>query len=148
MKNFLFFLIVWVLSVTTLPVSAQMIEVNQTFINDTTFDPFPEKYPVYSLKMTGSVEFFSDSSLVRVILVDSDSRHFLIYEGYPLICSSKVFDIDGVCDETCFLNGITPASIRVDLIDASINIDTLNMDPEFIENAETLQTQAKWQQDS
>jgi len=65
--------------------NAQVIQINQTFSGDTVFTPFSGSTPVYSLNMSGSVNLYSDSSLIRIILIDTYGNHHLVFESYPLI---------------------------------------------------------------
>ncbi len=147
--NKLFFLCgFWLMAGLLMIATAQTILVEQTFSADAAIKPFTGNNPVYSVKMTGAVELLSDSSLVRVVLIDYNSNHYLLYEAYPLITTSKSFNVDGVCDETGYLNGIVPDSIRIDIINANITIDVLNVETGYILNATELQAQAKWLTDS
>lgn len=132
----------------TKPLSAQVISVGQTFSSDTIFKPFSGNAPVYSLYLYGSVQLFSDSSLLRVVLVDAYGNNLLIYESYPLITDSNTFSIVAGCDETCFMPGIIPDSLRVDIISAFCTIDSLKIDPNYIPNVTELKAQSKWHNDS
>ncbi len=79
---------------------------------------------IYSLSINGVVSLNSDSSLVRVVLVDKNNNEYLVYEGYPLIEDNSV-SIENVCEETCVLEGIVPASLKIQIEDASIDINTI-----------------------
>jgi len=131
-----------------MPSYSQEIPVNQTFSSDTIFAPFTGSTAVYSLKAYGNVNLYSDSSLVRIVLVDSYGNHWLVFESYPLITDTSSFVFSAECDETCFLDGIMPDSIRIDLISAFITLDSLKLDTNYISNATELQAQAKWNSDS
>ena len=128
--------------------TAQEISINQSFTSDTVIMPFGGVGPVYSVKFSGSVALHSDSSLVRVVLNDNNDNHYLIYEAYPMITDDTAFSVAGVCDETFFLDGIQPASVRIDIINSKLVFGSLNLDTGYIAHASELQAQAKWTNDS
>jgi hypothetical protein len=143
MKNFIIFtVIISFILLVNKPSFSEEINVNQTFSTDTTFNPFPGPEVMYSLKITGNVEMHSLSSLIRVI-VSTDKGEFMIFEIYPLISIDSVLDFRDMCDETCYLDGVTPYSVRIEIIEATINLDYLSYDKDFVENATSLQYQAK-----
>ena len=74
------FIILLIIS-TIRPLSAQVVPIGQTYSTDTIFKPFSNGIPVYSFHLYGSVQLYSDSSLVRVVLVDSYGNHLLVYES-------------------------------------------------------------------
>ena len=135
-------LIILLIISTIRPLPAQVIPIGQTFSADTIFQPFSGTVPVYSLHLYGSIQLYCDSSLVRVVLVDSYGNHLLIFESYPLITDTNSFSVVAGCDETCFLDGIIPDSLRIDIISAFCTIDSLKLDTNYISNALELQAQA------
>lgn len=122
---------------------AQIIPINQAFSADTVFDPFTGNHAVYSLKISCDAELYSDSSLVRIILIDQSSNHYLVYETYSLIALTDKPSTGGTCDETCFMDGVIPDSIRIDIIDARVTLNILNADTGYIANAPALQAQSR-----
>lgn len=148
MKRFFYFIAITLIVCNIHPISAQVIHIGETFSSDTIFQSFQDEKAVYSIHLYGSIQLYSDSSLVRVVLVDTHGSHFLIYETYPLITDTNAFSITAGCDETCFLNGIIPDSIRVDIISAFCVIDSIQLDTNFISNAAEKQAQEKWISDS
>jgi hypothetical protein len=129
-------------------VNAQEISINQTFNADTVIMPFSSSGPVYSVKISGSVALLTDSSLIRVILLDNNDNRYLIYEAYPMITDDSAFFISGVCEETCFLDSVHPYSVRIDIIDAILTFGSLMIDTGYVANATALQEQVKWLNDS
>jgi len=147
MKNFIIFtVIISLILLVNKSAFSEEIDVNQTFSTDTTFNPFPGPEVMYSLKITGNVEMHSLRSLIRVI-VSTDKGEFMVFETYPLVSIDTILDFRDMCDETCYLDGVTPYSIRIETIDATINLDHLSYDKDFIENATSLQYQAKKEKD-
>ncbi len=148
MKRFFCFIAITLIVVNIQPITAQVIHIGETFSSDTIFQSFPDDRTAYSIHLYGSIQLYSDSSLVRVVLVDTYGSHFLLYEAYPLITDTNAFSITSGCDETCFLDGIIPDSIRVDIISAFCVIDSIKLDTNFISNAAEKQAQVKWINDS
>jgi len=147
MKNFIIFTVIICLIMTgSKMMASEDIYVHQTFSNDTTFNPFPPPEVIYSLRITGNVDMLSSRSLVRV-LVTTDKGEFMIFEAYPLISTDSVFDFRDICDETCFLDGVIPDVIRLEIIDASIKLDYITYDKEFVQDATTLQYEEKKKKD-
>ena len=72
--------------------NAQVIQINQSFSSDTLLTPFTGSVPVYLLRMSGGINLYSDSSLVRVVLIDQYGNHYLVFETYPLITLENTFD--------------------------------------------------------
>ena len=78
---------------------------------------------VSAFAITGTVRLNSERSLVRVTLIDTSRNEYLIYEGYTLVSPSDSFAIRNVCRETCVLGAVPAYLVRVELIDASLQID-------------------------
>jgi len=92
--------------------------------------PFPAGMKVFGLSLEANVELHHYWSLVRVILIDSNAREYLLYEAYPLIVDETVdptsFSIKQAYEETgAFANAIVPVSLTLKLVDAAIRIDRL-----------------------
>ncbi|MBN2213263.1 MAG: T9SS type A sorting domain-containing protein [Bacteroidales bacterium] len=100
----------------------QIIEVNETFIESIQIEPFYDVAPISGLVVSGTITFNSDSSLVRVILVDENYYEYLVLELYPLLTDSMSFSIDLIGEETNLLNNIKPLKISIKLVDASIYV--------------------------
>lgn len=87
-----------------------------------------EKYPlnigkpVYSFKISGKADLKTDNSFVRVILIDSKNTERLVFETYPLISTSKTVTVKDTCEETCFLDQVTPVSLRIEKKNADFKI--------------------------
>lgn len=128
--------------------NAQTILINQDLTNDTIMYPFTSTDKAYSFKISGSVILNSDTSLVRVILEDIDGKRLLIFETYSLISLNDTVTIASNCDETCFLEGTSPASLCIDIINASFRFDSLMLTLEPFENPIKLQNDFKFLNDS
>lgn len=129
----------------SLTTAAQTITINHTFTENDEIYPFSQVDSIYGLNIAGHITLNSDTSLVRMILVDENYNEYLIYEAYPLITSSMDFNISNACDETCYLNGITPTSLILYVNHASIYLQSITYTTLFIENADSLSYQVKRQ---
>ncbi len=88
--------------------------------NNTHLFPFDTKYTVSGLALSGEITLHSDTSLVRIILMDNNYDEYLIYETYPILAGSRQFSVDKAEEETFLLNNITPYRVTFELINASI----------------------------
>ena len=127
---------------------SQTINIDSTFMTDTEIYPFSGIDSIYGLSLSGNITLNSDTSLVRVILVDENYNEYMVYEAYPLIVTSMDFDIADICDETCYLNGITPSSLIIQLNDASVRLQNTVYSTSFVDNADSLRYQEKLAGDS
>lgn len=146
MKKFKIQVFVILISILALNLQAGNININNTFTNDTTFNPFINN-SVYGLSFTGEITLNSDTSLVRLILQTQSGTEFMIYEAYPLICSNSSFVVENVSDETKVLDGEIPAGIRLEIINSTVLIKSLNTNETFVQNAISLQNTAKYNSD-
>ena len=80
------------------------------------------KSTISGLAITADISLYSDSSLVRLILVDHNGYEYLIYETYPILAGVNQFSVSGVAEETSFLNQVISFSVTVELVDASIHL--------------------------
>ncbi len=130
----------------TLIMNSQTISIDSAFNSDGEIYPFDTTQAIYGLSIeSGSVILYSDTSLVRVILVDTFYNEYLVYEAYPLIVTETSFSISDVCDETCYLDGVYPYSLEIQIVDAEINITALYANEEYMDNADSLQNSYKQQ---
>ena len=123
--------------------NAQNIVIDSTFNTDAEIFPFGANDTIYGLSISGSIELNSDTSLVRVILSDTSGNEWMVYEAYPMILPSKNSELTNTADETKHLHVESPYSLVIQLIDASIEISSIDLDSEFSENLESLQAEFK-----
>lgn len=108
------------------------ISVNELIEQNYAFHPFVEKEKISALSISADVNLKSDSSLIRVILVDNANNEYLVYETYPLLADSKDFTISNIGEESIELNNIIPTKIKFDIIDASILLKELHIAHESV----------------
>jgi len=129
----------------------QIIQVDSTFnqrsLLTNLFDDFDT---ITGIKINGTIQFHSDSSLVRVLFIDNHSNEFMICEAYPLIINKgeTTVILDNACDETCYLNSLNPSSIRIEIIDATLYIENFYIITEYRDGLANLQYNAKRAKDS
>jgi len=126
---------------------AQTIEINNTFTSDEVIFPFEGVDKIYGISISGSVNLYSDTSLVRIIYTDINDMQWMVYEAYPLIVNDSVVTLDNACDETCFLDESLTYSITIQIINAQISISNLNINSEYEEEFSFRQYQAKRNKD-
>jgi len=123
--------------------NAQTIVIDSTFSSDGEIFPFSQNDTIYGLSISGSVDLFSDTSLVRVILSDTSGNEWMVYEAYYLILPCGYMQFEGAADETKFLQVNTPYSLEIQIIAASFELDTIHLESSSQENIETLQEDFK-----
>ena len=137
------------LLVLTLMISLSLTSQSQTIQIDSTFSSNGEIFPfgttgtVYGLSLSGNVTLNSDTSMIRIILIDDQFNEYLVYESYKYISPTSPFSISNECDETCYSNGFAPYSLQIQVQDASIELDYLNLGSSYAPNAEEQQEQVK-----
>ncbi|MBP6872815.1 MAG: T9SS type A sorting domain-containing protein [Bacteroidales bacterium] len=72
----------------------------------------------------------------------------MVLEAYPLICPEIDFTVQDHCDETCALDMINPASVIIQIIDATLDLKSFSYETEAKENAETARYTAKRELDA
>ena len=101
------------------------IEINQTFTTENEIFPFDDIVStIFGLALSAQVSLENDKSFVRVILVDKKYEEHLIYEAYSLLEPNLSFSVDKICEETCILNSAKPQSVRIEITDATITINS------------------------
>ena len=98
--------------------------------------------------MYGDKEFYSDTSLVRLILEDVNGFQYMIYESYPLISTRSNFTAEEYCDETCALDDCHPYSLIIQVTGAEIFLRYLSYDSDPKQFAEDLRYEAKRAKDA
>lgn len=94
------------------------------------------KEKVYSVIMNADITLKNSESIARIILIDSKGNEYLVYEANSFFPGEGTSSLTGVCDETCYLNGIIPSKLRFELKNASIKMDSISYsDSAFSQNA-------------
>lgn len=106
------------------------ISVDTTIENNTNLFPFQTENTISGLAISGKVTLHSDTSLIRIILVDDNHNEYLIYETYPILAGSIQFSVDQAGEETSLLNNIIPSRITLELVNASIYLKEIILNEE------------------
>ncbi len=95
---------------------------NDTVIN---IDNYYSGYCSYA-EVDAGFTLNSDTSLVRVVLTDTDGKRYLIFEMYRLIGSNYSGSISKYCDETRYMAFNTnPVSLEFFITDATCNFTSM-----------------------
>lgn len=129
-RNFVFqyclILILLLFFSTSKSIYAQTISINSTFNSSTTVYTFNPSETIYSLTISGSSSLNSDSSMIRVILVDNSNVEHLIYESYPLLHAIGTNALTSYGEETQYMNGVGVGYVKVEVRDANVTINTID----------------------
>jgi len=102
----------------------QETTVARRFWTDEELRPFSGQ-SIVGLGINGRVQFASKQGSVRIIMIDNQLHEYLVYETYSLIAASDSFEFRNACRETCLLSAIFPSIVKVELVDASVDIQTI-----------------------
>ena len=126
-----------------MPAKAQFIQIDSTFTADGEIFPFGPNDTIYGLSISGTVHLFSDTSLVRVLLSDNYGNEWMVYEAYPMINPDKISVLLRFADETKYLFVVSPVKISINIIEASILLDSIFLEREELANLSVIQDQYK-----
>ena len=113
------------------------IAVGTTINDDTQLEPFTSQLTISGLAFSGEIVFHSDSSMVRIVLMDKNYNEYLIYETFPILSGSRQFSVEEAGEETSLLNNITPSRVIIELVDASIYLKEIIISGEDTYQAKT-----------
>ena len=121
-----------------LPLSSQQSKINSNsiandsktsivfdleFNNDTILSPFNKQEQIDGLFANAIISLFSEKSLVRLILVDTENTEYLIYESFSLLEDSNIVKAFDIAEETGYLNhNVIPIQIKIQIVDASVRL--------------------------
>lgn len=102
--------------------TSQRISIDSTIKDHTHLEPFTSEKTICGLAFSGEITLHSDSSLVRIVLMDQNYNEYLIYEAYPILSGSRQFSVEEAGEETALLDNITPTGVSIELVDASVDL--------------------------
>ena len=79
---------------------------------------------IYGLSISGHSQVNSDTSLVRVLLVDNQGRSYLVYEDFYLTASNMAFQ--DMAFETAYLDSVTPDKLKIIIRDATLYLNDVS----------------------
>jgi hypothetical protein len=116
------------------------IIISQNFTTSVEIYPFSQN-TIYGLSIDGNIEFTDETSLVKIILRDSLSMDYLIYETNSYLSPLASFAFSNECEETSFLEGFIPTSVEIQILNANVYINSLSYASMYVEDATDLQQQ-------
>lgn len=143
MKNLILFytLLFSTIAYTQIPPFNQTITVDKTFNTDTIINPFNQS-PITGIGISGNIVFNSDTSFVRIIVGDGLNQ-YMVYESYPMLVVDYETIIDHACEETCFFDGFAPTDLILQISDALLFIENIDLSDIRSDDAINLQLYAK-----
>lgn len=142
----LFALTATVTSNSQTPSFDSYISIGDTLCSNDTLHPFNGEI-AFGLGLTAEIELNSDKSYVRIIVSDVTGLEYVLYESYTMIDTIWDFCISQASFETTFLDGFQPDQLIIQLKDAEIHIQKLDIATQYVGDAGTLQRQAKHSKD-
>ena len=94
--------------------------VEYTISGDSVIRPFFPDKAISGLAITCDLLLQSDSSLVRIVLVDTLYHEYLICESYTLLQGSNQVSFSDYAEETAVLDNICPKEIRFEITNAQV----------------------------
>jgi len=127
---------------------SQTPEFNNTISIDQTFTSTAEIFPfsnqsMNSVGITGNLTLYADTSLVRIVLKDSLTYEYMVFESHPLLDTIWSFTFNEECEETCFMDGFTPTSVLIYVYGASLYVNELAWGTNAVSNPTDFQLSAK-----
>jgi len=86
--------------------------------------PLNDMPAIYGLSISGHSQVNSDTSLVRVLLVDNQGKSYLVYEDFYLTASSMAFQ--DMAFETAYLDSVTPNKLKIIIRDATLYLNDVS----------------------
>lgn len=97
-------------------------------ITTTTVMVPPTSSPVRNLSVSGNVYLPTDTSLVRVVLQDTNDNLWLVYEATQMLVNGTRQSFVNHGEETLSLNGVCPKQLKVYIRNARLNLSGIRAD--------------------
>ena len=111
-----------------------VLVINKEFSNNEQVIPININSNIFGLTFSGKVRLNSDTSLVRIVLMDDHYKEYLVYETYALMEDKSVFSVKGIGEETVKLNGVKPLMLKFEILDASVEITEIQISTKTLKN--------------
>jgi C1A family cysteine protease len=138
-------------SPTSLNISSTKIAIDRAFDFKGTV-ALRHEAPVVSAAVDAEIELPLPTSLVRILLEDSSGHEYLVYEAYPTLTGESRVEVKAKCEETCVLPEVAPALLKVQVVDAQLNLRSVSLSASRIpverDELQTLARAAKQEQDA
>jgi len=123
------------------------ISLDTTITDNTSLTPFNPEITISGLTICGEIILHTESSMVRIILMDNNYHEYLIYEIYPILAGCRELFLDNEGEETSYLDNIIPMKIIIEQIDATVHLNEINI-PDNIQFQRNLKSNASHAQNS
>lgn len=80
---------------------------------------------IYSLSIDATIQQPRESSFVRIVLEDTSGHDYLVAESDWFRNDTTIVELEGYCEETTRLNGITPTRLKCYLNNAELALHSL-----------------------
>ena len=101
-------------------------KIGNTFDRDTIVT-INERTTISGFSISGTAVLNNDNdSYIRVTLVDNYNYEFLVYENYPTLSDELTTRFTNIALETILLDDITPQCLKISILNASLELDTIS----------------------
>ncbi len=108
-----------------LPNISERQNTNTVYTSTSEF-PLDNMYAIYGLSISGHSQLHSDTSLVRVLLIDNQGKSYLVYEDFYLTASNMAFQ--DMAFETAYLDSVVPNQLKIIIRDATFYLNDIAYD--------------------
>ncbi len=102
------------------------IKIDKTYTQSTEIFPFKEK-SIFSLGISVDVHLESDTSFVRIILVDENGIEYLVFESNKIYEYSEITSLADFSEETSILDGVVPYSLILQINSSSVKVSSISV---------------------
>jgi hypothetical protein len=102
----------------------QVTAIGQTYAGPAEVDILTGR-PVVGLGIHAVARFTSNRALVRVLMLDAAGGEHLVLETYSLLATTSAVRLRQACRETCLLHPIIPSRLRIELVDATLDLEAV-----------------------
>ena len=88
--------------------------------------PLDNSYIIEGLSISGRSQLNSDTSIVRILLVDNQGKSYLVYEDFYLTASNMEFQ--DMAFETAYLDSVVPNQLKIIIRDATFYLNDIAYD--------------------
>lgn len=102
------------------------IKIDETYTQSTEIFPF-RVGSIFSLGISADVLLESDTSFVRIILVDDNGIEYLVFETNRIYEYSDIISLLDFSEETSILDGVVPYSLVLQINSSSVKVSSISV---------------------
>lgn len=99
-------------------------QITNTEYTSTSECPLDNMSAICGLSISGHSQLNSDTSLVRVLLIDNQGKSYLVYEDFYLTASNLAFQ--DMAFETAYLDTVIPDKLKIIIRDATLHLNDVS----------------------